>query len=98
MGARNQLPVSVSRESDRICVCVRVRVRVRVCVLCVCYAYCVCVCVCVCLCVSVMRVHVCCLVRAGETLLHVAIAKQQPRLIEYLLDNRANVYAQVCHI
>jgi ankyrin repeat protein len=45
-----------------------------------------------------VRVHVCCLVRVGETLLHVAIAKKQPKLIKYLLDNGANVYAQVRHI
>ena len=45
-----------------------------------------------------VRVHVCCLVRTGETLLHVAIAKKQPELIQYLLKNGANVYAQVRHI
>ena len=45
-----------------------------------------------------MHVRVCCLVRAGETLLHVAIAKRIPKLIKYLLDNGANVYAQVRHI
>ena len=65
------LLISVSRESDRICLCV---------------------------CCVRVRVHVCCLVRAGETLLHVAIAKKRPKLIKYLLDHGANVYAQVRHI
>jgi ankyrin repeat protein len=45
-----------------------------------------------------VRVHVCCLVSAGETLLHIAIAKRKPKLIKYLLDNGANVYAQVRHM
>ncbi len=61
----------------------------------------VCVCVSVCCAVGVcvrVRVRVCCPVRTGETLLHVAIAKKQPKLIQYLLDNGANVYAQVRHI